>query len=147
MSVSGIVVHHRGRDLLAPCLASLEKALGRLGEEGELVVVDNGSADGTAAWFADPHRFPGRVLYHRNATNLGFAAGNNVGARVSQGQRLLFLNNDTLVQRGWLSEMLQILDADPKVGIVGIKQLFRWIDPEIVGDVKDVDDEGDVERS
>ena len=29
----------------------------------------------------------------------------------------------------------------------GIKQLFRWIDPEIVGDVKDVDDEGDVERS
>ena len=82
----------------------------------EIVVVDNGSADGTAAWFADPSRFPGRVLYHRNATNLGFAAGNNVGARVSQGQRLLFLNNDTLVQPGWLSEMSHILDGRSQGG-------------------------------
>jgi GT2 family glycosyltransferase/glycosyltransferase involved in cell wall biosynthesis len=92
----------------------------------EVVVVDNASVDGTAAWFADPTRFPRPVRYLRNESNLGFAKANNAGAQRSRGRYLLFLNNDTLVQPGWLSEMLAICQRDPGVGVVGIKQLFPY---------------------
>ncbi|HVH28018.1 MAG TPA: glycosyltransferase [Vicinamibacterales bacterium] len=92
----------------------------------EVVVVDNGSTDGTADWFADLTRFPKPVRYLRHATNLGFAKGNNAGARLAQGRWLLFLNNDTLPQPGWLSEMVRVGQSDPAVGIVGIKQLFPY---------------------
>jgi GT2 family glycosyltransferase/glycosyltransferase involved in cell wall biosynthesis len=90
----------------------------------EVVVVDNGSSDGTPAWFgANPRP---ALHYHRNATNLGFAKGNNIGASLSRGRHLLFLNNDTLVRPGWMSEMLRVMRSDPAVGIVGLKQLFPY---------------------
>jgi len=92
----------------------------------EVVVVDNASTDGTQAWFADPSRFPRPSRYLRNSTNRGFGPANNQGARQSTGRYLLFLNNDTLVQSGWLSEMLKIVRDDESVGIVGIKQLFPY---------------------
>ena len=91
----------------------------------EVIVVDNASSDGTADWFADVCRFPKPVQYQRNSTNLGFAAGNNLGARLSRGRHLLFLNNDTLVQPAWLTEMLRV-SRSPSVGVVGIKQLFPY---------------------
>ncbi len=92
----------------------------------EVVVVDNASTDGTADWFANPERFPTPVRYLRNDTNEGFARANNRGARLSAGRYLLFLNNDTLVQPGWLDGMVRIARADGSVGIVGIKQLFPY---------------------
>jgi GT2 family glycosyltransferase len=92
----------------------------------EVIIVDNGSVDGTAAWFQEAPRFPHPLRYHRNATNLGFAKGNNLGADIALGEYLLFLNNDTLVQPGWLSEMLRVIRSDKAIGIVGIKQLFPY---------------------
>jgi GT2 family glycosyltransferase/glycosyltransferase involved in cell wall biosynthesis len=111
----------------------------------EVVVVDNASSDGTQEWFArlrqgsggqarldhgaggqgDTAGVPAPVRYLRNETNHGFARANNEGARLSSGRYLLFLNNDTLVQPGWLAEMLAAA-RDPSVGIVGIKQLFPY---------------------
>jgi GT2 family glycosyltransferase/glycosyltransferase involved in cell wall biosynthesis len=91
----------------------------------EVIVVDNGSTDGTAEWFSAT-TFPHRLQYRRNAENLGFAKANNIGASLATGHFLLFLNNDTLVQPGWLTEMLRVADADSRVGIVGIKQLFPY---------------------
>ena len=92
----------------------------------EVIVIDNASTDGTADFFADVGRFPKPVQYQRNSTNLGFAAGNNQGARLSQGRQLMFLNNDTLVQPGWLGEMLRVSRSSRSVGVVGIKQLFPY---------------------
>jgi GT2 family glycosyltransferase len=95
----------------------------------EVVVVDNGSRDGTAEFFADTSRFPGPVRYHRNDRNLGYAKGNNLGAAIAAGRYLVFLNNDTLAQPGWLSGMLRVAQSSSsssKVGIVGIKQLFPY---------------------
>jgi GT2 family glycosyltransferase/glycosyltransferase involved in cell wall biosynthesis len=91
----------------------------------EVIVVDNGSSDGTADWFGAAG-FPRPLRYHRNARNLGFAKANNIGAGLGQGRYVLFLNNDTLVQQGWLSEMLRVIRSNPSVGIVGIKQLFPY---------------------
>jgi GT2 family glycosyltransferase/glycosyltransferase involved in cell wall biosynthesis len=91
----------------------------------EVVVVDNGSSDGTREFF-EQAVFPGTCRYHRNETNLGFAKGNNVGAGLSRAKYLLFLNNDTLVQPKWLDDMVGLAESDPGVGIVGIKQLFPY---------------------
>jgi GT2 family glycosyltransferase/glycosyltransferase involved in cell wall biosynthesis len=92
----------------------------------EVIVVDNGSSDGTAEHFAAANRHEHPLRYHRNEVNLGFAKGNNLGAGLAQGRRLLFLNNDTLVQPGWLEAMVAVMEKDPRVGVVGIKQLFPY---------------------
>ncbi len=92
----------------------------------EVIVIDNGSSDETAEWFSNQAAFPRPVQYHRNAENLGFAKANNIGARLSKGDYLLFLNNDTLVQPRWLSEMLSVRRSNSSIGVIGIKQLFPY---------------------
>src|SRR5688572_687318 len=92
----------------------------------QIVVVDNASTDETPAYLSElSNRDPG-VLYLRNETNLGFSLGNNVGAQLATGRYLLFLNNDTIVQPGWLDAMVRVIEHDERVGIVGIKQLFPY---------------------
>lgn len=86
----------------------------------EVVVVDNGSTDDTSALLAGPPR-PLRVL--RNPDNLGFARASNQGARAARGALLVFLNNDTEPEPGWL-EALERAAAGPGVGIVGARLLY-----------------------
>ncbi len=86
----------------------------------ETIVVDNASSDETP--LAMP-QLQG-IRYHRNETNLGFAKACNQGAQLARGQYLLFLNNDTEPQPGWLPPMVRCLDTDPAVQIVGSKLLF-----------------------
>jgi GT2 family glycosyltransferase/glycosyltransferase involved in cell wall biosynthesis len=92
----------------------------------EVIVVDNASSDGTHRWFADVQPFPRPLQYVRNEQNLGYAKANNIGARRSHAKYLLFLNNDTLVQPGWLEEMLRVIRSTSSIGVVGIKQLFPY---------------------
>jgi GT2 family glycosyltransferase/glycosyltransferase involved in cell wall biosynthesis len=92
----------------------------------EVIIVDNASSDQTPDWFANVTTFPRPLRYVRNMHNEGFAKANNAGARLSRGAHLLFLNNDTLVQPGWLSEMLGVVRSDRSTGVVGIKQLFPY---------------------
>jgi GT2 family glycosyltransferase len=85
----------------------------------EVIVVDNGSTDGTPEWlqtFARAHPDLSLVL---NSENRGFAAGNNQGARQAAGDYLVFLNNDTIVTSGWIEGLLAYLQADPNIGLVG----------------------------
>lgn len=91
----------------------------------EVIVVDNGSTDGTRAFFVDRLSEP-RLRYHRNDENLGFARGNNLGASLSSEDYLLFLNNDTLVRPGWLEQMMRLAESNSRIGVVGIKQLFPY---------------------
>ncbi|MEO8481497.1 MAG: glycosyltransferase [Acidobacteriota bacterium] len=92
----------------------------------DVVVVDNASTDGTQAFFEEPPALAFPLTYVRNDVNQGFSRANNIGAKRSRAKYLLFLNNDTLVRGGWLHAMVSVADADPKVGVVGIKQLFPY---------------------
>jgi glycosyltransferase involved in cell wall biosynthesis len=92
----------------------------------EVIVVDNGSTDDTESYL---RKLKPQIRYIRNHRNLFFAGGCNRGAWAAQGENLLFLNNDVVVKPGWLDEMLNVLSADPKIGIVGNKQLFPSSDP------------------
>src|SRR5207247_1449331 len=84
----------------------------------ELIVVDNGSADGTAEYLRDLERANRGVRVIFNQTNRGFAAATNAGLRLAQGSALVLLNNDTVPAPGWLGRLLRHLE-DGAVGLVG----------------------------
>jgi len=92
----------------------------------EVIVVDDASTDATPDWLSDASRWSRPVRYTRHAQSVGFAKACNAGAALAQSPNLLFLNNDTLVQPGWLTEMMRVLQSNSTVGIVGIKQLFPY---------------------
>lgn len=79
-----------------------------------LVLVDNGSTDGSPEYFDTASG--AEVVRHTE--NLGFAAGVNAGLRRAEGHALI-LNNDTYLPPGWFEPLLAVLDADPKAGLVG----------------------------
>ena len=99
MRASVIVVTYNSRSYIAACLRSIEA---ELGADDELIVVDNGSTDGTAALVRA--EFPRARLVA--GTNIGYAAGNNQGAQLARGEHLVLLNPDTVVRPGTLAALL-----------------------------------------
>ena len=113
-------------------LAHLRQCLPALmAQEGiafAVVVVDNGSSDGTTD-FLHQH-YPG-VQVLRFAHNLGFAAANNAAMRKGNTEFVVTLNNDTLPQRGWLESLVAAADAYPEYGAFASKMCF-WQQPHVV---------------
>lgn len=99
-TVSVIIVNWNGRRWLKNCLHSLTRQRMPL----EIIVVDNGSSDGSQQYIK--RAFPS-VRMVENQENIGFAPANNQGAALSRAEYLLFLNNDTVVTAGALSELVQ----------------------------------------
>jgi GT2 family glycosyltransferase len=116
MTVSIIIVSFNVRDDLARCLASLHDAPPRVGHD--IVVVDNASADGSAAMVL--RQFP-RVRLIDAGGNLGFSRANNLGIRATTGSLVLLLNGDTIVPGGAIDTMVARFQAYPEVAIVGPK--------------------------
>jgi GT2 family glycosyltransferase len=116
--LSIVVVNWNTRDLLANCLASIPGGAATLSYQ--VVVVDNGSSDGSAELVAN--QFPGTILL-RNAENVGFARANNQGIAATQSQYVLLLNSDTVVQPGALLALVCFLDEHPRAGVVAPRLL------------------------
>ena len=117
-AVVAVVLNWNQWDDTRDCLASL-RACGE--DRPDVVLVDNGSRDGSPERIAA--EFPDVTLL-RQPRNLGFAEGNNVGIRhaLARGaSRIMLLNNDTLVDPGFLGPLTDALDRRPDVGIVGPK--------------------------
>ena len=89
--------------------------------EYELIIVDNGSTDGTTDFL---RQLSGDVRIIVNEKNLGFAKACNQGAAAARGKYLVFLNNDTIPQSGWLAALVAEVDNHAEVGIVGSKLLY-----------------------
>lgn len=81
----------------------------------EIIVVDNHSTDGTVEWLAQQQDI--RLI--ANERNMGFPAGCNQGIAVATGDNILLLNNDTIVTRNWLTNLLQALYSSDDIGAVG----------------------------
>jgi GT2 family glycosyltransferase/glycosyltransferase involved in cell wall biosynthesis/SAM-dependent methyltransferase len=86
--------------------------------ELEVIVVDNGSTDGTPEFVRTLAQRDARVRFISNTANVGFAAANNQGLTAAHGSVLVLLNNDVVVPRGWLRGLLRLLQ-DSSVGLVG----------------------------
>lgn len=86
----------------------------------EIIVVDNGSRDATPVYLQG---LVGQIRVVNNGQNLGFAKACNVGAKAAAGSYLVFLNNDTIPQPGWLEALIDGAEQQ-KAAIVGAKLLY-----------------------
>jgi GT2 family glycosyltransferase/SAM-dependent methyltransferase len=109
--VSIIIPHQAGTDILLDCLDAL--AADRSHPSTEVIVVDNGSSDGSVE--EARRRFPDtRVV--RLETNQGYAGGCNAGIRASRGAYVVLLNDDTKVAQGCIGALVAVAEADPSIG-------------------------------
>ncbi len=107
-----VIVTHNQIDCTRQCLDSIRRLTD---EPYEIIIVDNGSADGTVEYLtAAPE-----IRMIANKANRGFPAAANQGIAVARVAQVLLLNNDTIVTTGWLSRMLDALASEPSIGLVG----------------------------
>ena len=113
-----IIPNWNGQHLLAPCLLALAA---QTNQDREVVLVDNGSQDGSVEWVRS--RFP-TVRLLAQERNLGFAAAINQGILASNSRYVVTLNNDTEPEPNWLAALVSAAENDPTVGMCASKMLF-----------------------
>ncbi len=118
MTTRVIVLNWNGLAWLDRCLKGL---CAQTMAPTEIVVVDNASTDGSVAHLRA--RWPG-IRVDVLAANAGFAAGNNRGAVDARTDALIFLNNDTEVEPGWLEALVRAAEADSTRGLVASKIVY-----------------------
>lgn len=109
-TVSIIVLNWNGKNFLKNCLDSLQKLSY---SKTEIIVVDNGSVDGSQA-LVKKH-YP-KIKLIENKINYGFAQGNNIGYKASKGEYVMFLNNDTIVTPNFLQPLIKDFENDLSIG-------------------------------
>ncbi len=109
--VSIIIVNYNGKQLLEKCLESLFKINY---ENFEVILVDNNSTDDTVEFVTK--NYPSVIIIKLDS-NKGFAEPNNIAAKITKGDFLLFLNNDTVVTPNFISEMIKVIENDKKIAI------------------------------
>jgi GT2 family glycosyltransferase len=126
--VSVIIVNWNGRHLLGECLDSLRAQTAR---NFEIILVDNGSEDGSAE-FVQEHYQGVRLI--SLSENHGFAGGNNAGIRAAAGAYIALLNNDTRVDPGWLENLVAVAETTPLAGMWASK-ILSYDNPGIIDNV------------
>jgi len=119
VDLTAIVIAHDVCDEVLACLESLERHHGDL--RLQIVVVDNGSRDGTADAVASRHPDVEVVRLERNA---GMPARNE-GLRRARGRHRMFIDSDASVTAGALETLVAVLDGDPSLGLVGPRLVYR----------------------
>lgn len=113
--VSILIVNWNGKDVFKDCLESLEKLTY---PNWELILVDNGSTDGSENLVSNyTLKFKEYILI-KNSKNLGFAPANNQGVKRSTGEYILLLNNDTKVTPLFLSTMVDKMEQKNEIGVM-----------------------------
>lgn len=107
-----IPTYNRKKDVLE-CLQSLITVKY---SNCEVIVVDNGSTDGTPD---DIEKLHPKVKLLRSGSNLGVTGGRNLGAKHSCGEYIFFLDHDTVVDKNALGELVEVIQSDPQIGVVG----------------------------
>jgi len=151
VKLSLIILNWNTRELLKQCLESLgqrrkdanlparlagavAKRAGKAGMQRcgeEIIVVDNGSRDGSQEYLktqmsklkTKTQNLKLKIILNRE--NLGFAKGNNVGIKEAKGDYILLLNSDTLIVDGALSRLVDFMDSHPEIAVAGPRLLNK----------------------
>ena len=113
LPLSVIIVNHNAGPLLSECVRAVQGQAVR-----EVIVVDNGSTDGSLELLRE-RADPAALGIVETGRNLGFAAACNIGLRAATQPFLLFLNPDGIPAPGSLARLLQVLEQHPAAGMVG----------------------------
>ena len=125
--ISVVVVNWNRRELLRACLTSVQT---QSGVDFEVIVVDNGSEDGSA----DMAERDFRCHLIRNRENRGFCAANNQGIAIASGEFVALLNNDAEAEPGWLAALAAAFGGRPEIGMAASKVLV-YEDPRRIDKV------------
>ena len=115
-TVSLIMVTYNNLSFTKLCTESIFQKTGY--PNVEIIVVDNGSSDGTGEYLLELSKKVQRVKVILNERNEGFARANNKGITASTGEFIVLLNNDTVLTRSWVTRLLRHLE-DETIGMVG----------------------------
>lgn len=114
-----VIVNYNTRTFLEGCLNSIQR---NTDYPHNLIIIDNHSTDSSRAYL-DKIRHSKGITVIINEENYGCARAWNQGIRAGTGKYILFLNPDTLVTPQWLSKMVACAESDPKIAVVGNKQV------------------------
>jgi N-acetylglucosaminyl-diphospho-decaprenol L-rhamnosyltransferase len=122
VETSVVVLNYNGLTMLKKCLPSL---LDQHYADYEIILIDNGSHDGTSQWVqANYPRHP-RLKFHPLKTNTGFAGGNNYGVKRAKGEFIVLLNNDTQCPKDFLEHLIAKMKMEDKRTIGGALNINR----------------------
>jgi len=116
--VSVIIITFNARKHISACLQSVQKSTY---PNYEIIVVDNGSKDGTPELIRKNFSQVKLIL---NKTNLGFTGGGNQGIKQARGEIIFLLNDDTKIHPDLIRVLVEELESSPQTGIVGPKIYF-----------------------
>lgn len=134
MKVSVVTPNYNGKDFLYAYFESLIK---NSNEIGEVIIVDNGSSDGSQEFirnYREKVDFP--IVLIENSQNLGFAEAVNQGISKARHDYIFSLNNDTVVEKSAILELLNLLNTDERVFSASSK-LVQFNNPELIDDAGD----------
>lgn len=117
MRASIVILTFNQREVTLRCLDALDEFM-RGHSDVEIIVVDNGSADGTGSAIEDRrYAWAPRLTYRRKDSNSGVAAGRNSGIRMAKGDIIVLLDNDTVPTSRVLSELIGHVERNPRCGV------------------------------
>ncbi len=125
--ISVVIPNYNGREFLKECLDSLR---GQFYSEYEIIIVDNGSSDGSKEYIREFYSYVRLVELDKN---YGFSYAVNRGIEASAGECIALLNNDTKVDSNWLYSLYSVIQKDERVFSVGSK-MIRFDDTNIIDD-------------
>ncbi|MDI6785137.1 MAG: glycosyltransferase family 2 protein [bacterium] len=124
ITLSIVIVNLNTKDLTVRCIRSIQKETGNL--SFEVLLTDNGSNDGSVEAFKKIKKeafWKDRFTLILNDSNTGYGKANNQGIRRAKGRYLLLLNNDTVVHKDALQNLVKFAENTPDAGVVGSKLL------------------------
>lgn len=126
MDLSVIILSYNTKNITSECLSRLWEAVSRcrqkLGNEIEVIVVDNASSDGSAEAIRKNHSW---VKLIESKNNTGFSGGNNLGLKKATNPYILFLNSDAYAEEDTLIKALEYFQKNPNCSCLGPRLVFE----------------------
>lgn len=122
-TLSIVILNYNTKDLTLQCIKSIQDNYKKQLESGEfeIIIVDNNSTDDSVFSIKKKVLSIENIKFLENKENVGFSRGNNIGAKEARGKYLLFLNSDTEVLDNGLLGMIDFLEKNERIGILGAK--------------------------
>lgn len=130
MNVSIVIPNYNGENYILDCIASIYD---QISYKRSIIVIDNHSKDNSIALIQA--KFP-EITLIANSENVGFAAAVNQGIKVSETKYVILLNNDAFARQGFVRELHNCIESDPKIFSVSAKML-RFSQPGLIDDAGD----------